>query len=66
MDKRTLFHALLAVAVVVGVVGGYGFDHGKNAILLTCLALGPIVLLATYFVYEKLKDEEYGNRIGKF
>ncbi len=66
MDKRTLFYALLAVAAVIGVGSGYSFDRGNNTTLFACIILGLIVLSATYFVFEKLKDEECGNRIGKF
>lgn len=66
MDKKTVFYILLAIAAIIGVGSGYSFDQGNNTTLFACIILGLIVLSATYYVFEKLKDEEYGDKIGKF
>lgn len=66
MDKKAVFYILLAIAAIIGVGSGYSFDQGNNTTLFACIILGLIVLIATYYVFEKLKDEEYGNKIGKF
>ncbi len=66
MEKKTLFHILLVIAAIIGVGSGYSFDQGNNTTLFACIILGLIVLSAAYYVFEKFKDEEYGNKIGKF
>ncbi len=65
MDNR-IFYALLAVAAIIGVGSGYSFDNGNNTTLFACILIGLIVLAAAYYVFEKLGDEKYGGRIGKF
>ena len=66
MEKKTLFYILLVIAAIIGVGSGYSFDQGNNTTLFACIILGLIVLSATYYVFEKLKDEEYDDKIGKF
>ncbi len=66
MDKKTLFYILLAIAAVIGVGSGYSFDQGNNTTLFACILLGLVVLAAAYCVFEKFKDEEFGDKIGKF
>ncbi len=66
MEKNTVFTILLIIAAVIGVGSGYSFDNGNNTTLFACILLGLIVLSVAYYVFEKLGDEKYNDRIGKF
>ena len=66
MEKNTVFTILLILAAVIGVGSGYSFDNGNNTTLFACILLGLIVLAVAYYVFEKLGDEKYNDRIGKF
>ena len=66
MGKNTVFTILLILAAVIGVGSGYSFDNGNNTTLFACILLGLIVLAVAYYVFEKLGDEKYNDRIGKF
>ncbi len=66
MDNKTIFSVLLAIAVVIGIGSGYCFDNGDNTMLFVFILVGLIVLAIAYYVYEKLGDEKYGDKIGKF
>lgn len=66
MDDKTIFKILLAIAAILGVCSGYCFDNGKNTTLLIFILIGLVVLSIAYRVYEKMQDEEYGNKIGEF
>ena len=66
MEKNAVFTILLILAAVIGVGSGYSFDNGNNTTLFACILLGLIVLAVAYYVFEKLGDEKYNDRIGKF
>ena len=66
MGKNTVFTILLILAAVIGVGSGYSFDNGNNTTLFACILVGLIVLAVAYYVFEKLGDEKYNDRIGKF
>ena len=66
MEKNTVFTILLILAAVIGVGSGYSFDNGNNTTLFACILLGLIVLAVAYYVFEKLGDEKYNDKIGKF
>lgn len=66
MDRKTIFSILLAIAAVIGVGSGYCFDNGKNTVLLVLILIGLVVLSIAYHTFEKLQDEKYGNKVGKF
>ena len=53
-------------AAILGVGSGYCFDNGKNTTLLILILVGLVVLSIAYRVYEKMQDEQYGNKIGEF
>lgn len=66
MDKKSLFRILLAIAAVIGVCSGYCLDNKENTMLLVFILIGLVVLSIAYRVYEKMQDEQYGNKIGEF
>lgn len=66
MESKKLVGILLAIALIIGVCGGYSFDQGENGLLFTFIFIGFIVLCITYYVLEKGQDEEYGDKIGKY
>ncbi len=66
MEKNTVFTILLIIAAVIGVGSGYSFDNGNNTTLFACILVGLVVLAVAYYVFEKLGDEKYNDRIGKF
>ena len=66
MDKKSIFSVLLIIAAIIGVGSGYSFDTGDNTTLFACILLGLIVLAVAYYVFEKLGDEKYNDKIGKF
>ncbi len=66
MDNKTIFRILVAIAAILGVGSGYCFDNGKNTTLLILILVGLVVLSIAYRVYEKMQDEQYGNKIGEF
>lgn len=66
MEKKTIFSVLLILAAIIGVGSGYSFDNGNNTMLFACILVGLVVLIAAYYFFEKLGDEKYNDKIGKF
>ena len=66
MEKNTVFTILLILAAVIGVGSGYSFDVENNTTLFACILVGLVVLAVAYYVFEKLGDEKYNDKIGKF
>lgn len=66
MESKKLVGVLLAIALVIGVVSGYGFDNGNNTLLFASIAVGFVVLSVTYHVLEKGQDEEFDDEIGEY
>lgn len=66
MEKKSIFTVLLIIAAIIGVGSGYSFDSGDNTTLFACILAGLVVLAIAYYVFEKLGDEKYGDKIEKF